>query len=97
MRACYSVVLIHFLRLLQVYCLVFVYGQVVRHILGAPTSQRCGQLLESFFYVGVSIFSHSGMLGNISNALFWVVCSVYVTISFKVACHFVSLYFKGDV
>ena len=41
--------LIHSVRLLQLHCLVFVYGQVVRLILLGPTSQRCGQLLGSVF------------------------------------------------
>ena len=41
------VVLIHFVHLLQLHGLVFVYGQVVRHILLGPNSQRFGQLLGS--------------------------------------------------
>ena len=45
------VVLIHFAHLVQLYCLVFVYGQVVHHILLGPTSQRCGQLFGSVFFM----------------------------------------------
>ena len=47
MMADHFVVLIHFVYLLQLHCLVFVYGQVDNHILLRPTSQRCGQLYGS--------------------------------------------------
>ena len=60
-----------------------------------PTIQRCRQLLGSVFYVGTSIYSH--LHTNVSNALSWVVYSVYVTIFFNVACHFIFLCFEGDV
>ena len=37
---------------------------------------------EVFFYFGASIYSRSGMVGNVSSVLFWVVYSVYVTTFF---------------
>ena len=43
------------------------------------------------------MYSRSGMVGNVSNVLFWVEYSMYVTIFFNVACHFVFLCFEGDV
>ena len=97
MTAGHFIVLIHFVHLLQMYCLVFVYGQVVRNVLRGPTSQRYEHFWGVFFYVRASIYSRSGMVGNVSNALSWVLYSVYVTIFFNIACHFVFLCFDGDV
>ena len=91
------VVLIHFVHLLQIYCLVLVYGQVVRHILLDPPLKDVDSFWEVLFYVGASISSRSDVVGNVSNVLFWVVYSMYTTIFLNVACHFVFLCFEGDV
>ena len=89
--------LIHSVRLLQLHCLVFVYGQVVVLYYSEPPPKDVGSFWEVFFYVGASIYSLSGMVGNVANVLFWVVYSVYVTIFFHVACHYGFFCVKGDV
>ena len=95
--ASHFVVLIHFADLLQMYRLVFVYGHVVCHIRVDPSLKDVDSFLEVVCYVRASIYSYSGMVGNVSNALPWVVYSVYVTIFFNIACHFVFLCFQGEV
>ena len=62
-----------------------------------PRPKDVDSFMEVFFYVGASIYSRSGMVGNVSNVLFWVVYSMYDTIFFHVACHFVFLCFERDV
>ena len=73
-------VLVHFVHLLQIYCLVFAH----------PLSKDVDSFWEVFF-----MLEH--LYTNVSNALSWLVYSVYVTIFFNVACHFIFLCFEGDV
>ena len=62
-----------------------------------PPPKDVDSFWEVFVYVEASVYSRSGMVGNFSSVLFWVVYSVYVAIFFNVARHFVFFFFKGDV
>ena len=86
-----------FVHLLRMYCLVFIYGQVVRHILRGPTSQICGQLLGSVLLCW-SIYILAFRYGMLSLQCIVLGSAFRVRHNiFNIACRFVLLYFEGDI
>ena len=97
MTAGHFVVRIYFVHLLQTYCLVFIYGQVVRHILREPISQICGQVLGSALLCW-SIYILAFRYGMLSLQSIVLGSALRVRHNiFNVACRFVLLYFEGDI
>ena len=64
------VVLVHFVYLLQLYCLVFVTVRLLVIYYSDPPPKDVHSFWEGLFYVGASIYSRSGMGGNVSIVLF---------------------------